>query len=410
MPRLPGGAATNLPGCPRPGHQARRVVKDGHYGTPPRQRYRCIDPAGGFHRFTPPLPREMTRPGVCDDCDNAVAAHQGPALPRAYHLPVREVAAAFIAVGSGATYTRAAARARAASGRRELQPETGGQLVAEWLDALAPAVLAAHAEQSWPQAVVLDSTNFFTINRRTRERQQAFAVLGAYGYPARGGGRRRLWALRAYPRATAAEWEDFLRQLDTTEPPAVVVSDGAGAIAQAVRAVWPALPGPSLPQPFLFRCEWHLRRNARTAMDAHRMGGHGSFHGRRLGTAFLRPEGWEEFARVTEDFGRVRAWVRANDAHLRVQVGVRGVLPGPRTTAALDTPLRRVRDFIDSRTFVLRNARRTNLMLGLVRLHLNDADHEHAYRRVLREVGAGLGEHPGQRQGYDQRGQPSLRT
>ena len=42
MTRLPGGPATNLPACTRVGHQERRVVKDGSYGKPPRQRFRCI--------------------------------------------------------------------------------------------------------------------------------------------------------------------------------------------------------------------------------------------------------------------------------------------------------------------------------------------------------------------------------
>lgn len=35
MPRLPGGPATDLPACPRAGHGAHRVVKDGRYGPPP---------------------------------------------------------------------------------------------------------------------------------------------------------------------------------------------------------------------------------------------------------------------------------------------------------------------------------------------------------------------------------------
>ena len=97
----------------------------------------------------------------------------------------------------------------------------------------------------------------------------------------------------------------------------LVRADGAGAIAQAVRSVWPVLPGPSLPQPFSFRCEWHLRRNARNAMNAHRMGGAGSYHGRRLSTAFLRPEGWDEFRRRTSVFAEVRNWVAANNAQGR---------------------------------------------------------------------------------------------
>ena len=63
MPRLPGGPATDLPACPRPGHEARRVVKDGRYGTPPRQRFRCVGP-DGFHRFVPEVPRREALEGM----------------------------------------------------------------------------------------------------------------------------------------------------------------------------------------------------------------------------------------------------------------------------------------------------------------------------------------------------------
>src|SRR5450759_3863746 len=101
MPRLPGGPATDLPACPRPGHSAHRVVTDGHYGTPPRQRFRCIGPAG-FHRFVPELPRREAQDSVCDTCDTHVPAHRGPVTGRKYDFPVREVATALTAVGARA--------------------------------------------------------------------------------------------------------------------------------------------------------------------------------------------------------------------------------------------------------------------------------------------------------------------
>ena len=88
MPRLPGGPATDLPACPRPGHEARRVVKDGRYGTPPRQRFRCVGP-DGFHRFVPEVPRREALEGMCDTCDSHVPAHRGPVTGRKYDFPVR---------------------------------------------------------------------------------------------------------------------------------------------------------------------------------------------------------------------------------------------------------------------------------------------------------------------------------
>ena len=116
MPRLSGGPARDLPACPRPGHDDRRIVKDGKYGNPPRQRFRCShrDDREDFDRFVPQVPRHTTREATCDACDTAVASHLGPVTGRRYDVPVREVAAAFVAVGGGASFQRAALRARAA--------------------------------------------------------------------------------------------------------------------------------------------------------------------------------------------------------------------------------------------------------------------------------------------------------
>lgn len=267
MPRLPGGPATDLPACPRPGHAARRVVKDGRYGTPPRQRFRCVGP-DGFHRFVPEVPRREALEGMCDTCDSHVPAHRGPVTGRKYDFPVREVAAALAAVGAGASYQRAALRARASSGRRLLEGDWGGNTVAEWLDTCAPVVMAEHAETTWPETLVLDSTRFMVTNSWTGDTSVAFNVLGAYGYPAPGQGRPRVWALAAYHQATALEWEAFLRQLDTSTPPVLVISDGVDEIRNAVRRVWPAAADQPLPVPFVFRCEHHLRENARENLDA----------------------------------------------------------------------------------------------------------------------------------------------
>jgi hypothetical protein len=68
----------------------------------------------------------------------------------------------------------------------------------------------------------------------------------------------------------------------------------------------------------------------------------------------------------------------------------------------LDTALGTVRDFLDSRSFVLRNKRRTNLALGLIRLHLNGVDLQSRYHTVLRQhLDAHGGVLPPQRAGKD---------
>ena len=80
--------------------------------------------------------------------------------------------------------------------------------------------------------------------------------------------------------------------------------------------------------------------------------------------------------------------------------GWRHLLPAHHSTAALDQRLGRVRDFLDSRSFVLRTQRRTNLLLGLVRNHLNGADSERRYVAQLRAHLDQVTVAP-QRSGYD---------
>jgi hypothetical protein len=56
-----------------------------------------------------------------------------------------------------------------------------------------------------------------------------------------------VWALHASPQATQADSETFLRTLDVSDPPKLVITDGNAAIGNAVRAVWPAQPRHLLP-------------------------------------------------------------------------------------------------------------------------------------------------------------------
>lgn len=402
MPRTVGGPARDLPSCPRPGHEGRKVVKDGRYGSPPRQRFRCVGP-DGFHRFVPKLPRQVTHAGVCDTCDSTVPAHRGPVAGRWYAFPVREVAAAFAAVGSGASYQQAALRARARADRTLLDGDWGGAVVAEWLNALGQVVLDGYAETSWPETVVLDSTRFMARNTWTGGQSLAFNVLGAYGYPADGQGRPRLWALAAYHQATAVEWADFLRRLDTTHPPRLVVTDGADEITNAVREVWTGYPSPSFPVPFCYRCEHHLRDNVVEELAADKVTHWGSIRMNALNEAFHSPEKWSAFkATVWPKQAHAYGWVKANDEMVTTQVAVRRFLPDHHSTAALEAHLGKVRDFLDARSFVLRNQARTTTMLGLVRLHLNGHDDTRRYTELLRtwlDSNGGAGPH--QRRGYD---------
>lgn len=389
-------------------------MKDGQYGTPLRQRYRClgrvVNPATGevreFHRFVPVTPRIYVESATCDTCDNHIAPHDGPVVTRHYQFPMREVASAFVAVGSGSSYMRAARRARVGAERLEVADEPGGALVAEWLDSYGPALLQQYAETTWPETLVLDSTRFMHTNPWNGQRGLAFNVLGAYGYPSQGPA--RVWALRASHRATEFDWIDFLRELDVTAPPRLVITDGGPEAGNAVRKVWPALPSPSFPVPFVKRCEYHLRQNALEAMEGDRIGGWKHWMRVRLDTAFRRSEGWEEFVEKSNGFLNLTTWLNGIEADVELQVNVRHLLPAHHSTAALDQHLGTVRDFLDSRSFVLRSQDRLNVTLGLMRLHLNHQDVERQYRVHLRDIVNSTGGAPrSQRAGYYPRTLPN---
>ena len=182
-------------------------------------------------------------------CDSTVPAHAGPVVTRAYRHRLHLVAEALVAVGRGVSYARAAQRARVAEGRDPMPHDSAGQMVAEWVDAWAPVVLAAHAETEQPVTLVLDSTDFYWTNARTGTRRREFAILVAYGYTA--SGRGRVWGVHASPTAQAGDYLALLDALALPGPPRTVVADDDGAIAAAVAHAWPPGPSPSLPEPFL---------------------------------------------------------------------------------------------------------------------------------------------------------------
>jgi hypothetical protein len=335
-------------------------------------------------------------------------------VSRGYRHRLHLVAEALVAVGRGVSYNRAAQRARVAAGREPLVGSGSGQMVAEWVDAWAPAILASHAETEQPETLVLDSTDFWWTNARTRTRRREFAILVAYGYTGPGTG--RIWGIHASPTAQAHDWVRFLTGMNLPGPPTTVVADNDLAIEAAVPRMWLPAPGPSLPQPFLFACEHHLRERARAALETDNAHAGGGRWMRRLDTAFRRDEAWDEFYHATRVLGASAGWASDNDAQLRLQTAVRHLLPAHRSTAGAEAAAHRLRNLFEQRSFSLRNANRTNLLLGLTRLHLNNRDDVNAYHRILRQAAEAAQGRPRQQQrvnrdARDANGhpQPSLR-
>src|SRR5437879_4750248 len=131
-----------MPVCSRSGHRDHKVVKDGTYSSPPRQRYRCIAGDGSYHRFIAPLPWIVAPSSARDSRGNQGDMRKGQVAARGFSFTLADIARALAGVGAGMTFAEAADRARASSGRRRLTAGSGGALVAEWIDTFAPMLVS----------------------------------------------------------------------------------------------------------------------------------------------------------------------------------------------------------------------------------------------------------------------------
>ena len=224
-----------------------------------------------------------------------------------------------------------------------------------------------------------------------------------------------MWGIYASPAARAGDWVHLLTSLNLPAPPATVVSDDNLAVTAAVRQMWPEQPGPSLPVPFIVQCEHHLRVKALEALTQDGAAHHGGARMNRLDTAFRRDEVWGEFFDSTRRLRHAGLWARMWNDRLAFQTSVRHLLPAHRTTSGAEAAAHRLKNLLERRSFSLRNAARTNRLLGLVRLHLNNSDDAGIYHRFLRQWAEASGGR-GQRQRTDRdardaqgNAQPSLR-
>lgn len=145
----------NPPPCSRQGRSPRagyRVSKNGTYGsTTVRQQFRCTEPDGSRHKFTP----EHTTDGICDHCDTPLIPHTGPVVSRDYWHRLRLVANALARVGAGSSYAAAAEVSRDHAGRFPTKVSGSGHLVMEWTDSRAPVLLEHYTETDQPETHVL---------------------------------------------------------------------------------------------------------------------------------------------------------------------------------------------------------------------------------------------------------------
>ena len=452
-------------------------MRDGFVGKQPRrrQRWRCrsVSNPSDFHRFLPFVPRLEALERHCLDCESHVDVSQGPNAARRYDFVAREVAATLVALANGATYQQAAMTARvtvAEQFARVRRPVpwsdagmTHGQTAADWVEVFTDVVLAGEEDASWPDVVLLDSTNFW--RRRGGRQVPAFAVLMAYGYDlvpavsepdpeavadddpeqnfdnpwastpmAPAVTRGRLLRAEAVPRSNTTAWTDFLRSWPGN--PKVIVADRAPEIRGAVSAAWPA--GPWTPRPEFVNCRWHLAKNLREALvddiveldlgtrkrAAKTVTALQHPLVRDVDDAFVSAQAYRRFReRVTEEVGfaqlRLRQedgkltgsvrWLRDNELAVICQIERRRFRAGPEATGPLEAELHNIRGVLTRRAQVLRNQPRTNLLLRLLVAGRRGQANERTWAEQVRRHLVALDGIPHQqRRIVERRGQHSL--
>lgn len=407
--------------CPRPQHAGSRVRFDGLYGKPGhrRQLYRCL-PANGDrpHRFTEVLPREEAWHDACESCERPVRLHEGPHAPRHHQFVARGIAEALQAVGAGSTYRQAALVARERARRLRADPETGelrmtrhGQLVADWVEVFAPVVFEPHRPRAWPTdgSLLLDDLPFSVRDPATGRFRIAFRVFCAAGFER---GRPKLWRVEAFPDASQASWEAFLRALEGA--PTRVVCDNHMGMNAAVRGAFPEAE--------LYLCEWHLRHALERLMakirmsDEHRAAIDALLP--RVEAAFTGPSFWKPFVRDARatDIPRLESWLDGAGRIVEDQFrrrGLRSLRPAemPLSTSPMDGLIEPIRAALHPRRYGLKNRKRTNRLLLLMQLHANRQDEPLAYAKDIRgRLEANHGRpRVARRAVTDRAGEPSLR-
>ena len=439
MARTKTDPAVVRPSCPR--HPGSRVRLDGFErcrwsDAHRRPRYRCVTvPGTRGHSFSVPIAvRQPTErhpdSGVaCPTCEHGYGRHEGVKTGRDFVFGHQEIARLLLRIGEGVSL-RAASRElresvfRVCHRHRPARPfpstrpgDTSRQanLAVNYLDAFAPAVIAALHPTSWPRVLVLDTTTLFTRGyRRSRGRPaeaepaevrvgnlKAGTILVALDGTARGA-----WPclMRVAGAKDAESWRAFFATLERA--PAFVVADLDPAIARAVRETWPAAI--LVPSRHHLAAQLHERALADgvperirsenpaptrrplpwTGERAKRWVAH-PLHEAML-PALRGPAEWAAFCALVErhvppDRLALRSWIATNEPLVRRGWLIAARHPDvPRATGALEgaigewlAPLRR-------RAGRWQNARRLDLVLALITLRARGEGREARYAKLVR--------------------------
>ena len=325
----------------------------------------------------------MVDGGVCPTCERPYGPAEGPATPWRYDYLVREIAASLVTIGNGASYASVAESIRAQAWgptrqwNRKGSTIVNGALVAEWLAQYGPVVSAPHVETAWPDTLVLDSTNFKYTDKQTGATSQLFCVLFAYGYPS-DGTKRRMWKIAASPSDTAQDWAAFLATLPGK--PRVIVCDDDTNIKGGIKAHWYQGRGV-----LIHSCEHHLYERARNAMNTDNVPRDSPIH-QALRVAFHSQGEWDVLRDVVRIEGSpaLKKWMSKKNQMVTAQLARRSE-DSIYSNGAIEAPIRVIREGIEKRSWCFRNRARMDLLLEMMRLHLNKVDAVDAYAQAIRE-------------------------
>lgn len=385
------------PECPRPEHKGSNVRRYGFRGPVghKRPRWKCVPSNGDRpHEFSEVLPRQTTSEGFCIECERDYAHHEGPQSARYYGFAIREIAAALIRVGQGASYCEAASFVRGRADRWPVNREgvvrlsRHGQLVGDWVEVFAPIVYEPYQDSAWPTtgSVLLDELPF--VLRRTArsgstvplQAGASFSILAAMGWD-KDLRRMRLYKLEAVAghRATQRKnWEGFLQGL--TGEPRRVVCDQGHPIIRAVGSIWP--------EARIHHCEYHLKQRCYyhlTTVGLHIPGTPAYDFVER---AFDSISTWERFKQewLRTKKTQLRKHIRHIEPLVLAQLGTKPPYPdtrNPFTTGALEETLNWLRNQLDMRAATMTNRERLNRALLLMQLERNARANEAAYARGI---------------------------
>ena len=431
------------PRCPE--HPGSRVRLDGFErcrwsDAHRRPRYRCVTvPGTRGHSFSVPVAvrqpteRHPDSGRACPTCEHEYGRHEGVRTGRDFVFGHQEIARLLLRVGEGMSL-RAASRElrhsvfrfcrrhRLTHGLGADEPSRQANLAVNYLDAFAPAVIDALHPTHWPPVVILDTTSLFTRGYRATAgpaaegtsdearvgNLKAGTILVALDGTARGA---RPCLMRVAGGKDVESWTAFFALLGGA--PRIVVADLDAAIGRAVRETWPdAILVPSrhhlagrmreraladgvperirleTPIPLGRPLPWTGERLKRWAVHP--------LHDALL-PAQRGPAGWAAFLDLVEryvppDRLALRSWIATNELLIRRGWLVATRQPAlPLSTGALEgsigewlAPLRR-------RAGRWQNARRLNLVLGLLTLRARGEAREARYATLVRASFAARG-------------------